>query len=68
MSGQTYSRCDIRGCDKYDAIFSRSGIYTVIDVPGRGLTAKLVTDLSAFLELATIGMQALVSFGACQIR
>ena len=67
MSGQTYSRCDSRGCDKYDARFSRSGDFTIIDIPGRGFTAKLAADMSAFVEVATIGAQALVSFGACQL-
>jgi hypothetical protein len=66
MSGQTYSRCDSRGCDKFDAHFSRSGAFTIIDLPGRGFTAKLAADMSAFIEVATIGTQALVSFGACK--
>ena len=69
MSGQTYSRCDSRGCDKYDARFSRSGDFTVIDIPGHGVTAKLAANMSAFLEVATIGTtDVLVSFGACQLR
>ena len=68
MQGQTYARCDSRGCDKYDARMSRSGAFIIIDVPGRGMTAKLAADMSAFLEVVTIGTQALVSFGTCQMR
>lgn len=67
MPGQTYSRCDSRGCDKYDVHFARSGEFIIIDVPGRGFTAKLAADMSAFVEVATIGTQALVSFGACKL-
>jgi hypothetical protein len=66
MSGRTYSRCDSRGCDKFDARFSRSGVFTIIDLPGRGFTAKLAADMSTFIEVATIETQALVSFGACK--
>src|SRR5262245_14440226 len=68
MQGQTYARCDSRGCDKYDARLSRSGVFIIIDVPSRGMTAKLAADMSAFLEVVTIGTQALVSFGTCQMR
>jgi hypothetical protein len=68
MQGQTYARCDSRGCDKYDARLSRSGVFIIIDVPGHGMMAKLAADMSAFLEVATIGTQALVSFGTCQMR
>jgi hypothetical protein len=49
--------------------FSRSGDFTIIDIPGHGVTAKLAANMSAFLEVATIGTKdVLVSFGACQLR
>ena len=38
----------------------------VVDVPGFGITAKLATDMTAFLEVAIKGTTALVSFGSCQ--
>ena len=44
----------------------RSGEFIVIDVPKRGMTAKLAANMSSFVEVVTIGTQALVSFGACQ--
>jgi hypothetical protein len=50
VSGPTYSRCDGRGCDKYDAHFARSGEFVIIDIPGLGFTAKLAADISAFVE------------------
>src|SRR5262245_54529774 len=57
LSAQTYARCDAKGCAKYDAVMSRSGVYVVIDLPGRGMIVKLASDLSAFLEVATIMTQ-----------
>jgi hypothetical protein len=53
MSNKTYARCDSMGCDKYPAQFSASGIFINIDVPGRGLTAKISAD--SFHEIATLG-------------
>ena len=66
LENQTYSRCDTRGCDKYDARLHRSGEFIVIDVPGRGVVAKLANNLSSFVEVATIGTSALNSFGSCE--
>ena len=61
-----YSRCDQKGCDTYDAQISTSGIYMHIDLPGRGVFAKMATDGSTFLETATLMMMTLVSFGKCK--
>jgi hypothetical protein len=66
LSRQTYTRCDTGGCDNYEARISRSGAFIVIDLPGRGMTAKIAADLSAFVEVATIGTTVLVSFGSCR--
>jgi hypothetical protein len=66
LSRQTYARCDAQGCDTYDARYSRSGAFIVVDVPGFGITAKLATGMTAFLEVAIKGTTALVSFGSCQ--
>src|SRR5215207_1865932 len=41
LARQTYTRCDTRGCDTHDARFSRSGSFIVIDVPSRGMVAKV---------------------------
>jgi hypothetical protein len=61
-----YSRCDQKGCDTFDAHLSTSGIYMHIDLPGRGVFAKMATDGSMFLETATLMMMTLVSFGKCK--
>src|SRR5436190_1129089 len=44
---RTYARCDTRGCDSYEAQFSQSGAFINIDVPGRGVIAKMSMDGSA---------------------
>jgi hypothetical protein len=65
-SDQTYSRCDRRGCDKYNARFHRRAGFVVIEIPGRGITGTFSVDTSVFLEVATTGTTAIVSFGTCQ--
>jgi len=62
---KTYSRCDGRGCESYQASFTTSGAFTNIDVPGRGMMAKLGADL-AFAEVVSIGLVLIVSHGKCQ--
>jgi hypothetical protein len=44
----------------------RSGAFIVVDVPSRGMVAKVAADKSSFLEVATLGMTALTSFGVCE--
>ena len=61
---RTYTRCDVLGCDKYDAQFSRSGAYINIDIPARGVIAKIATD-TTFHEVATLGHRIFISFGSC---
>ena len=64
---RTYARCDTRSCDTYEARFSQSGIFINIEVPGRGVIAKMSMDGSAaFHEVATLGHSVLISFGACK--
>jgi hypothetical protein len=61
-----FSRCDSRGCDDYDAVIQRSGEFILIDVPGRGIFAKLSTDGSEFVEVTSLGTSILASFGSCR--
>lgn len=65
VSKKTYARCDSSGCDKYPAEFSTSGVFVNIDVPGRGLTAKMSVDTSSFHEVATMLHSIYLSFGSC---
>ena len=64
LQRSVYSRCDALHCDDYPAQFTKSGAYTVIDVPDRGLIAKL-SATSEFTEVATSVGTVYVSFGTC---
>jgi len=50
VTRQTYARCDARGCDTYDASFSPSGAFIVIDVPSRGMVTKWLPISRASLK------------------
>ena len=62
---ERFSRCDRNGCDHYDATVSQSGVFYNIEVPGRGIIAKMSLDGKSYMEVATIGVSALISFGSC---
>ena len=61
----TYSRCDASGCDEYDAVLRSSGVFTLIEVPGKDILAKMSRDGSMFLEVVTLATDVYVSFGSC---
>jgi hypothetical protein len=65
FDSRKFSRCDARGCDDYDAIIQRSGEFILIDVTGRGMFAKLSADGSEFVEVTSLGISILASFGTC---
>jgi hypothetical protein len=65
METGKFSRCDDNGCDEYEATFTRSGTYLVIDVPGHGMVGKLSADDTKYVEITTLGTTVLVSFGVC---
>jgi hypothetical protein len=66
LDRRTIARCDQKGCDEYPMNASRSGIFIVIDVPGRGMLAKLSADGNSSVEVVTLGTSAVVSFGTCR--
>jgi hypothetical protein len=62
-----YSRCDRNGCDHYEAQSSISGIYDNWQLSeSRGVVFKRAVDNSEFIEVATLGLQAYLSWGACK--
>ena len=61
-----YSRCDLRGCDHYDMLVARSGVYWNIEAPARSLFAKVSDDGSSFIEVAAIQTTVHLSYGSCQ--
>jgi len=63
---QLYSRCDLKGCDDYPARFTPSGIFIVIDVPRKGMVAKMAMNGSQFVEVVTTGINAIGGFGSCK--
>ncbi len=67
LSKNTYSRCDKKGCDDYQIVVSRSGVYLNIVLADRGgIIAKMAQDGSSFVEVATLGMGVYTSFGSCR--
>ncbi len=64
-SNKTFSRCDTKGCDSYDAIFGSSGIYTNIQPRNpSGMMIKVLGDRE-YIEMATIGLSTVFQNGSC---
>jgi hypothetical protein len=68
LEKQTFSRCDKVGCDTYPANFSGPTEYLIVEVPGRGVLAKLGRTNGDFMEVATLMTTAILSFGTCKSR
>ena len=66
LEQKVFKRCDSIGCDQYAANITYGGVYIVIEVPGRGLIAKLRIVGGNFMEVATFATTAYVSFGVCR--
>ena len=62
---RTYSRCDPKGCDRYEAGVRVSGAFTTIDLAGRATFLKIVNDGSQFIEAASIGVSVIIATGRC---
>ena len=61
-----YSRCDAKGCDDFDAVITRSGIFVNVALPNRGAMAKLSEDGSNFTEVVTVMTTPVISLGYCR--
>jgi len=62
---KTFSRCDTKGCDKYNASFGSSGIYTNIQASSPiGLMVKVLGNRE-YIEMATIGLSSVFQNGSC---
>lgn len=62
---KTFSRCDTKGCDSYDAIFGSSGIYTNIQPRNpSGMMIKILGNRE-YIEMATIGLSTVFQNGSC---
>ena len=58
-------RCDPQGCDTYKALLTPSGLYTLAEVPGRGLLLKVSADGHA-THVASIMNTVIVYQGRCR--
>jgi hypothetical protein len=66
-----YARCDARGCDAYEAEVTQSGVFTVIELRGKGTVAKIGPEVGSYrpwLEVTTAMTDAYVSNGYCARR
>lgn len=61
---QKYQRCDEKGCTTYQLSKTSSGIYTVA-TPSEGAFLKALNDGRSFVEVATLGFDIHLSYGAC---
>ena len=52
--------------DAFDLVGRQRGAFTNIEVPGRGMLAKVSLDGSQFVEVVTLGTGVLISYGACR--
>ena len=67
----TYFRCDAKGCDPYPVEVNPSGEFTQF-VPSQGqamlfkvATGDVLGNKGEFVDIATLGTLAIVSFGKC---
>lgn len=60
-----YRRCDRKGCETRPMTHRVSGMFTVIDLPGRGVFLKAVNDGSEYVEAVSEKGGAALTFGAC---
>lgn len=66
MARGAYARCDPSGCEWYQASVTASGQFIGIEVPGRGVAAKIGVGTNSFHEVVSLGHQVYVSFGICR--
>jgi hypothetical protein len=62
----SYARCNWRGCDTYVAAFRPSGVFTVIELPGINVMAKLSAAEGNLVEVGILGMDVVISYGSCR--
>ena len=65
-ASRAYERCDPKGCDRYEAAVSQSGVFTNVEIPGKAAFIKIGPD-GVFNEVATSGLTDYISFGRCAI-
>lgn len=62
---QTFSRCDVKGCDVYQGKFESDGAFTNIQGQSPiGTMIKVLGD-KKYIEIATINLGSFISSGIC---
>ena len=64
-ASKTFSRCDAKGCNAYDAEVFESGVFTNVTAAAHGLMIRIAQD-GSFMELATEGKVVYVHHGTCR--
>jgi len=62
---KTFSRCDKKGCDVYDAIFRLSGMFTNIQPINPNGTMIKVLGNREYIEVVTTGLGVIFQNGNC---
>jgi hypothetical protein len=65
LAAKRYSRCDRAGCDTFNAVVTPSGAYTLIEVPGHAMFAK-IGPKGKSTEVVSLMNSILVSQGTCR--
>ena len=61
-----YSRCENNKCQSYEVAISNSGQFVNFSGGYHGLLAKLDTLSDELLEVATLGLNAFITFAKCK--
>jgi hypothetical protein len=59
-----YERCDQKGCDRFQAVFTPVGAFVNVEIPGRAAFAKLGPN-GFFSEVVTAATMTILSYGKC---
>jgi hypothetical protein len=70
----TYARCEGNNCETYEARISHSGVFTIIELPGRSAMARIADPVAevagfkalSFHEVVTQFHTVFVSYGSCK--
>ncbi len=64
-----YSRCDQQGCDTYEAMIKKAGLFENWQLvePQGVIFKRALSEDQSFVEVATLGLQVYISTGHCKV-
>lgn len=65
FKSKTYERCSQGACSTFEMQSTSSGVYTFVDLPGRGVMFKALNNGQHFVDVASSNSTLFVNFGAC---